>query len=74
MPGKINLNQLDNETKKKLGLIQKGKNPDRDEIDRFAYKIIGLLSECSNRTIRTQSLKKALKLHLGTPKPKKEKE
>lgn len=60
----INLDDLSPETIKKLGLTKKRtKSPNKDEIDKFAYKIIGLLSECSSRTVRTQALKKAMKLH-----------
>jgi len=68
MAGKIALKDLDDITKKRLGLIKKGVNPDRDEIDRLAYKIIGLLADASSKTIRTQALKKAMDLHIGKRK------
>jgi hypothetical protein len=50
---------------KKLGLIKRGTNADREEIDRIAYRIVGLLAEASKKSVRTSALKKALKLHMG---------
>lgn len=61
MSKSIPLDELPSNLKKQLGI--KSKNPNKEEIDRYAYKIIGLLADCSSRTVRTQALKKACKLH-----------
>jgi len=55
--------RLTKDEAKKAGIISKGSNPNREEIDRLAYKIIGLLADASSKTVRTQALKKACSLH-----------
>ena len=60
MAGKISLKEY----KRALGMVEGGgsRKKNLDEVDRFAYKIVGVLAECSSNDIRKRAVKKALSL------------